>query len=282
MTMPISSESVSPLRRPAAPRRPCAGRSSASRSRSRTTTATIDWIDAAVAERRRGYVCVAAVHTVMACREDPELRAAVLGADFTVPDGQPLVWALRALGPRAAGPRLRTRADGRACARAAETGQRMYLYGGRNQGALAQLARTLRLRHPGLRIVGGYCPPFRELTDAEEDARSRTRSTGPAPTSSGSGSACRSRRSGWHGCATGSTRRCSSASAPRSTSTPASSRRRPDALQRLGLEWVVPARARAAPAVAALPALQPALRARLRPPVRAAARTAVAPPWRSG
>jgi N-acetylglucosaminyldiphosphoundecaprenol N-acetyl-beta-D-mannosaminyltransferase len=44
----------------------------------------------------------------------------------------------------------------------------MYLYGGRNQGALAQLARTLRLRHPGLKIVGGYAPPFRPLTPAEE------------------------------------------------------------------------------------------------------------------
>ena len=57
----------------------------------------------------------------------------------------------------------------RACARAARTGQRMYLYGGRNQGALAQLTRTLRLRHPGLKIVGGYAPPFRPLTDAEEE-----------------------------------------------------------------------------------------------------------------
>jgi N-acetylglucosaminyldiphosphoundecaprenol N-acetyl-beta-D-mannosaminyltransferase len=62
---------------------------------------TLDWIDAAVASRHRGYICVAAVHTVMACQEDPALRAAVLAADFTVPDGQPLVWALRALGPRA-------------------------------------------------------------------------------------------------------------------------------------------------------------------------------------
>ena len=35
----------------------------------------------------------------------------------------------------------------------------------------------------------------------------------------------------------------------------------PDWMQRLGLEWAVPARARAAPAVAALRALQPALRA---------------------
>jgi N-acetylglucosaminyldiphosphoundecaprenol N-acetyl-beta-D-mannosaminyltransferase len=131
---------------------------------------TLDWIDAAVQSGHRGYVCVAAVHTVMACQEDAQLRAAVLGADFTVPDGQPLVWALRALGhplrDRVYGPDLLDRA----CARAARSGRRFYLYGGRNQGALAQLARTLRLRHPGLKIVGGHAPPFRPLTDAEEDA----------------------------------------------------------------------------------------------------------------
>src|ERR1700754_578576 len=104
----------------------------------------LDWIDAAVAAQARAYVCVAAVHTVMACQEDPQLRAAVAGADFTVPDGQPLVWALNMLGhplpDRVYGPELMDRA----CARAARTGRRFYLYGGRNQGALAQLARSLR------------------------------------------------------------------------------------------------------------------------------------------
>jgi N-acetylglucosaminyldiphosphoundecaprenol N-acetyl-beta-D-mannosaminyltransferase len=130
---------------------------------------TLDWVDASVAERRRDYICVAAVHTVMACQEDPELRAAVRAATFTVPDGQPLVWALNALGhplsDRVYGPELMDRA----CARASHSGLRFYLYGGRNQGALAELARRLRLRHPGLKIVGGHCPPFRPLTEAEED-----------------------------------------------------------------------------------------------------------------
>ena len=130
---------------------------------------TLDWIDAAAERGHRGYLCVAAVHTVMACQDDPELRAAVLGADFTVPDGQPLVWALRALGhplpDRVYGPTLLELA----CARAARSGRRFYLYGGRTQGALVELARALRLRHPGLQIVGGYAPPFRPLT-AEEDA----------------------------------------------------------------------------------------------------------------
>ena len=131
---------------------------------------TLAWIDDAVASGHRGYVCVAATHTVMATQDDPALRAAVLSADFTVPDGQPLVWALKALGhdvsDRVYGPDLMEQA----CARAAQTGQRFYLYGGRNPGALAQLARSLRLRYPGLRIVGGQAPPFRDLTDAEEEA----------------------------------------------------------------------------------------------------------------
>jgi N-acetylglucosaminyldiphosphoundecaprenol N-acetyl-beta-D-mannosaminyltransferase len=131
---------------------------------------TLDWIGRAVAADHRGYVVAANTHTITAAQEDPELRAALLGADLNVPDGQPLVWALNMLGAglsdRVYGPDLMDHA----CARAARTGLRFYLYGGRNQGALAQLARNLRLRHPGLRIVGGYVPPFRPLTPEEEDA----------------------------------------------------------------------------------------------------------------
>ena len=130
---------------------------------------TIEWMDATIATRQRGYICVAAVHTVMACQEDRELRDAVLGSDLTVPDGQPLVWAMNALGhdlsSRVYGPDLMARY----CERAALTGARMFLYGGRNQGALVHLALNLRTRYPGLNIVGGYAPPFRPLTGEEED-----------------------------------------------------------------------------------------------------------------
>jgi N-acetylglucosaminyldiphosphoundecaprenol N-acetyl-beta-D-mannosaminyltransferase len=130
---------------------------------------TLDWMDAMIASRGRGYVCVAATHTVMACQEDPELRAAVLASDLTVPDGQPLVWAMNALGHhqphRVYGPDLMARAF----ERAARTGRRMYLYGGRNDGALVQLALNLRRRYPGVRIVGGYSPPFRPLEPWEVD-----------------------------------------------------------------------------------------------------------------
>jgi N-acetylglucosaminyldiphosphoundecaprenol N-acetyl-beta-D-mannosaminyltransferase len=131
---------------------------------------TLEWIDEMVAERGRGYICVAAVHTVMACGEDPALADAVREASFTVPDGQPLVWALNALGhrlpDRVYGPDLMWKA----CARAAQTGTRMYLHGGRDQPeALAGLTRKLRLAHPGLQIVGGSTQHFGEYTDEELD-----------------------------------------------------------------------------------------------------------------
>src|SRR5689334_4983044 len=80
---------------------------------------TLDWIDATIAAGGRGYICVAAVHTVMLFGEDPDFRAAVRRSSLVVPDGQPLVWALRALGhrlpDRVYGPELMDRA----CARAA-------------------------------------------------------------------------------------------------------------------------------------------------------------------
>lgn len=131
---------------------------------------TLDWIDAAVALGAREYLCVAAVHTVMESRDDEALRAAVEGAAFTVPDGQPLAWALRALGhdidARVYGPELMARAF----ARSAHSGQRHFLYGGRDDEALAQLVANLKERFPGVRIAGGIAPPFRPLSSTELDA----------------------------------------------------------------------------------------------------------------
>jgi N-acetylglucosaminyldiphosphoundecaprenol N-acetyl-beta-D-mannosaminyltransferase len=134
---------------------------------------TLDWVDTMIAERRQGYVCVCNVHTVMASSEDRELRAALDGAAVNVPDGQPLVWAINALGHSLAGRVYGPELMSRACERAAANGHRFYLYGGRNQGALVQLALNLRQRHPGVKIVGGYSPPHRPLTDEEQRAVAR-------------------------------------------------------------------------------------------------------------
>jgi N-acetylglucosaminyldiphosphoundecaprenol N-acetyl-beta-D-mannosaminyltransferase len=138
----------------------------------------LDWIDDAVALRTPSYMTAAAVHLVMLAHEDETVRNAVLGASLVVPDGQPLVWALRLYGHR----EIRSRVYGpdlmlACCERAAARGTRMYLYGGRSETALVALALELRTRFPGLEIVGAHSPPhvgetagspFREPT-AEED-----------------------------------------------------------------------------------------------------------------
>ncbi len=56
----------------------------------------------------------------------------------------------------------------------------MFLYGGRNQGALVQLALNLRRRFPGLQIVGGYSPPFRDAHRRGGATPSSPRSTTPS------------------------------------------------------------------------------------------------------
>ncbi|HWH44512.1 MAG TPA: WecB/TagA/CpsF family glycosyltransferase [Thermoleophilaceae bacterium] len=127
-------------------------------------------MDGMVARREPGYVCCVAVHAVMVAQRDREMREALLRSDLTVPDGMPLVWAANMLGEdleqRVYGPELMRRYTDRCV----ERGHRVWLYGGRDQGALVQLALQLRRRHPGIRIVGGYAPPFRPLTGEEEDA----------------------------------------------------------------------------------------------------------------
>ena len=138
----------------------------------------VDWIEAMVRTRSCGYLTAAAVHLVMLAQDDSAVRAAVRGASVVVPDGQPLVWALRMLGH----PEIRSRVYGpdlmlACCERAARAGARTFLYGGRSEGALVQLTLNLRTRFPGLQIVGAYAPPhvggnswapFREPTAAED------------------------------------------------------------------------------------------------------------------
>jgi N-acetylglucosaminyldiphosphoundecaprenol N-acetyl-beta-D-mannosaminyltransferase len=68
----------------------------------------------------------------------------------------------------------------RYCGRCARKGHRVWLYGGRDQSSLAQLAANLRRRYPGIEIVGGYPPPFRPLTP-EEEAKVVTRINSARP-----------------------------------------------------------------------------------------------------
>jgi N-acetylglucosaminyldiphosphoundecaprenol N-acetyl-beta-D-mannosaminyltransferase len=130
----------------------------------------VEWMRAMIADDARGYVTAAAVNLVMSAYEDPQTRAAVLGSTLAVPDGQPLVWALRALGnpgaTRVYGPDLMARF----CARAASEQIPIFLYGGRSQDAVELLRSRLLARFPGLPVAGAHATPFRELSAEEEQS----------------------------------------------------------------------------------------------------------------
>jgi N-acetylglucosaminyldiphosphoundecaprenol N-acetyl-beta-D-mannosaminyltransferase len=129
----------------------------------------IEAMDGMVERGERGYVCAVAVHALTVGYDDPEMAVALRGASLVLPDGMPVVWAANLLGAklddRVYGPELMLRYNDRC----AERGHRVWLYGGRDQGSLVQLALNLRTRHPGINIVGGYSPPFRAMTAHEED-----------------------------------------------------------------------------------------------------------------
>ncbi len=121
------------------------------------------------------YVCVTSVHGVMEARQDAELRQILNRADIVTPDGMPVVWALRSLGlpnqQRVYGPTLMLKL----CERAALEKHRIFLFGSSPE-TLRSLIDKLRTRYPGLHIAGSYSPPFRALTEEEEeDIRRRIR-----------------------------------------------------------------------------------------------------------
>lgn len=135
----------------------------------------LGWADAlaTLAQWARGresrYVCICNVHSVVTTRQDPEFAAVVEGADLATPDGAPVAWMLRRQGfenqQRINGPDLMTKY----CAEAAQRGESIYLYGGMPE-TLAKLQQVLLERFPGLRIAGAYSPPFRALTEEEDEA----------------------------------------------------------------------------------------------------------------
>jgi exopolysaccharide biosynthesis WecB/TagA/CpsF family protein len=111
-----------------------------------------------------------AVHAVVTAALDPSYRYRINAFDVVGPDGQPVRWAMNLLHKaglveRVCGPSMMLHM----CARCAEEGVGIYLYGS-TQKTLDQLAANLEDRFPAIRIVGTESPPFRPLTQEENDA----------------------------------------------------------------------------------------------------------------
>jgi N-acetylglucosaminyldiphosphoundecaprenol N-acetyl-beta-D-mannosaminyltransferase len=106
-----------------------------------------------------------AVHPTTLARRDAAYCRLLNDGDLNLPDGAPIVLALRMRGHRT---RRATGTDSmqRLCAWSVDEGLRHFLYGGTPE-LLAELRRRLERSHPGIAIVGSLAPPFRSITTAE-------------------------------------------------------------------------------------------------------------------
>lgn len=122
------------------------------------------WIE----RHERQYVCVTGVHGVMESQRDTALRRIHNRAGLVTPDGMPMVWLSRLHGHAHVQQVCGTDLMLACCERSVTCGYRHFFYGGGN-GVAQRLVDRLRLRVPGLMVVGIHTPPFRALTAAEDD-----------------------------------------------------------------------------------------------------------------
>lgn len=122
-----------------------------------------------VKEGEHHYVCVTSVHGVVESQTDPELLDIHNRSGLTIPDGMPVYWSGKLAGSQDIERMRGSDFMLAVCELAAERGWSNYFYGGA-PGTAELLAQRLQRRFPGLRVAGLHSPPFRPLTDAENDA----------------------------------------------------------------------------------------------------------------
>jgi N-acetylglucosaminyldiphosphoundecaprenol N-acetyl-beta-D-mannosaminyltransferase len=132
------------------------------------TPAVIKKIEEWIAAGDQGrFISVTNVNTIMQGRSDSSFSVIVNNSDLSVPDGMPLVWLGRlhgyALRERVAGPDLLPEC----CRKTQNAGYRHFFYGSA-EGVAKQLASELKCQFPGIRVAGTYSPPFRQLTQEED------------------------------------------------------------------------------------------------------------------
>jgi len=132
-------------------------------TRDQAAARVMDWARAGQSRA----VLAANVHMVMESRDDPQLADELRAADLTVPDGKPLVWALRMVGAEPTHIRG-TDLTLEVCRLAEASGVPVGLYGS-TPSTLAACRQHLVEAYPSLQIPFAVSPPFRPLTQEEDE-----------------------------------------------------------------------------------------------------------------
>ena len=127
---------------------------------------TVAYIEKHIDELRGKYICVSNVHTTVTGYEEADYRNIQNTAALALPDGKPLSLYSKKHGfpeaERVTGPDLM----GELFAR--DNGLRHYFYGGKEE-TIQVLSEKLPGEYPSLQIAGMVSPPFRPLTEEEDE-----------------------------------------------------------------------------------------------------------------
>jgi N-acetylglucosaminyldiphosphoundecaprenol N-acetyl-beta-D-mannosaminyltransferase len=120
-----------------------------------------------IMDNQAHQVCIANVHTTVTCLTDAELRN-INNQSLITRDGMPLSWYANlvhdaGLKDRVCGPELMLR-----CLDAGrDKGWKHFFLGG-EETVLLDLVAKMQDRFPGVELVGWHSPPFRALSEAED------------------------------------------------------------------------------------------------------------------
>ncbi len=127
----------------------------------------IFFVKAQIKSNTKGYICLAGVHGVMEAQRDSVLKRIFSKALLVAPDGMPTVWLGHLQGfhamKRVFGPELMLEIIS-----GTEFRECTHFFCGGEPGVAETLRRNMLEQFPWVKITGTYSPPFRVMTDTEE------------------------------------------------------------------------------------------------------------------
>ncbi len=128
-----------------------------------------DW-ETVIKEGKKAQVCITPVNSILAARATARVQEIYKHADYVLCDGVPVKWASKFLGDP-----IKERITG------LDVLPRIFLFASRHEfsifllgaspGVADTLKKVMEAKHPGVKIVGTFVPPFRAVFSKEENQK---------------------------------------------------------------------------------------------------------------
>ena len=130
----------------------------------------LSWCERSLNEKKKGYIVTPNAEFVYACRQNETSRTLINNASLVTPDGIGVVYAGKILGTPVKGRVPGCDLAESLAASMAKSGHTLYLLGAK-PGVAEKAAENMKVKHPGLKIVGTHDGYFKDAEPVLEDIR---------------------------------------------------------------------------------------------------------------